>query len=271
MLSSITFGRFFPCNSLIHKLDPRVKVILMAALLVLIFLSRNYLALFINIAAIFIFMALTKIPLKTYFKSMKYILFIVLFTSVLNVFYAQGEPLLQMGPIVITRHALGNSVFVAMRLVMLILTSSLLTFTTTPTDLTDALERLAKPLAVFKIKTHELAMMMTIALRFIPTILEEADKIAAAQKARGANMETGNLVKRVKAIVPILVPLFISSFRRAYDLSNAMECRCYKGGDGRTRMKTLHVHPLDIFAIIVVGSIYALVLLSNVLLPAVSI
>ena len=270
MLSNITFGRFFPGSSPIHKVDPRVKISLMIALLVLVFLSRNYLAVFINFAAIFTLMTLTKIPLKTYFKSMKYILFVVVFTSLMNVFYAQGEPLFQVGALVVTRDGLNNSIFVALRLVMLLLTSSLLTFTTSPTDLTDALERLMKPLALLGVKTHELAMMMTIALRFIPTLLEETDKIVDAQKARGADMENGNLIKRVKAMVPILVPLFMSSFRRAYDLAVAMECRCYKGGEGRTRMKVLHLQSRDFLAMLVVAAVFALVLLSNACLPAVS-
>lgn len=271
MLSNITFGRFFPGSSPIHKVDPRVKIVLMIALLVLAFLSGNYFAIFINFAAVFIFMALTRIPLKIYFKSMKYILFIVVFTSILNVFYAQGEPLFQFGWLIVTKEGLNNSIFVTMRLVMLLLTSSLLTFTTTPADLTDALECLLKPLSLLGMRTHELAMMMTIALRFIPTLLEEADKIMDAQKARGADLENGNLLKRARALVPILVPLFMSSFRRAYDLAAAMECRCYNGGEGRTRMRVLHVQFRDVLAMFIVVAVFALVLLSNVFLPAVCI
>ena len=263
MLSNIALGRFFPGNSLVHRLDPRVKIVLVVVLLVTVFLANNYLALLTILAAIFVFMAFAKVSFKNYFKNMKVILFIVVFTSVLNIFYAKGPLLFQIGPVAITKGGFDNSVFVSCRLVMLILISSLLTFTTSPTDLTDALERILKPLSVFKIKTHELAMMMAIALRFIPTLLEETDKIIDAQKARGADMESGNALKRIKALVPILVPLLAASFRRAFDLALAMECRCYNGGDGRTKMKVLHICSNDVLAIFAVVAVFLLVLWSN--------
>lgn len=263
MLSNIALGRFYPGNSFVHRLDPRVKIVLVVVLLITVFFSNNYLAFFTNLAAIFIFMVFAKISFKNYFKNMKVILFIVLFTSVLNIFYAKGPLLFKIGPVAITKCGLDNSIFVAFRLLTLILISSLLTFTTSPTDLTDALERILKPLCVFKIKTHELAMMMSIALRFIPTLLEETDKIIDAQKARGADMESGNALKRIKALVPILVPLLVASFRRAFDLAMAMECRCYNGGDGRTKMKVLHICPNDLLAISAVVTVFLLVLWSN--------
>lgn len=263
MVNNITLGRFFPGDSFIHRLDPRVKIMLLIGLLISVFLSANYLSLAVNLASTIIFAAITKISAKTYFKSMKFILFVVLFTSLLNVFYAKGTAIFQFGPLVITKEGLDNSIFVAMRLVMLILISSILTFTTSPTDLTYALEKLMKPLSIFKLKTHDLAMMMTISLRFIPTLFEETDKIIDAQKARGADMESGGILSRIRAFVPILVPLLISSFKRAYDLAIAMECRCYNGGEGRTRLKTLHINSRDIFAIIVVLAVIIMVLLSN--------
>ena len=188
---------------------------------------------------------LSGVPTKMYLKSVKTIVFIVIFTSVLNLLYGTGDVLWSWGFLKITTGGIRNAVFVTVRIISLILVSSGLTFTTSPTDLTDALERLLKPLGFFKIRVHEIAMMMTIALRFIPTLLEETDKIMQAQKARGADMESGGIVKRVKALVPILVPLFVSAFRRAYDLATAMECRCYQGGSGRTRMKSLHMTAID--------------------------
>lgn len=263
MLSNIALGRFSPGNSFVHRLDPRVKIVLVVVLLVTVFWAGNYLALFTYLSAIFFFMAFAKVSFKSYFKNMKVILFIVLFTSVLNIFYAKGPLLFKIGPVAITKGGFDNSVFVACRLVTLILISSLLTFTTSPTDLTDALERILKPLSVFKIKTHELAMMMSIALRFIPTLLEETDKIIDAQKARGADMESGNALKRIKALVPILVPLLVASFRRAFDLALAMECRCYNGGDGRTKIKVLRICSNDVLAIFAVVAVFLFVLWSN--------
>ncbi len=264
MLSNITLGQFFKGESIIHKTDPRVKIVLMLVLLISIFLASNYVSLFISFLVVISLVMLSKISIGTYFRSMKFILYIILFTSVLNVFYGKGVPILELGPIVITEEGVNNSIFVALRLIMLILISSLLTFTTSPTDLTDALERIMKPLTIFKVKTHELAMMMTIALRFVPTLLEETEKIMNAQKARGADMESGNILNRIKSLIPIIVPLFISSFRRAYDLAMAMECRCYRGGIGRTRMKILHVKRSDVLAIVLIVFMCLTIIFSNV-------
>ena len=240
MLKDVTLGQFLPGDSPVHRLDPRAKILLLIAVIVFIFITGNYASL--ALVAVFVFAVIlsTKISLNMYLKSMKMILFIVLFTGIINLFYGRGEPIFELGFIKITEAGINNAIFVSIRIALLILASSVLTFTTSPTDLTDAIERLLKPLTVFHIKVHEVAMMMTIALRFVPTLLEETDKIMSAQKARGADMDSGNLIKRVKALIPVLIPLFVSAFRRAIDLATAMECRCYRGGNGRTRMKTLH-------------------------------
>jgi len=265
----IAFGQFYPTHSLLHRLDPRAKVILLISFIVLVFCTANYVSLALVALSVFAIVLLSKVPLRLYFKSLKMIVVIVLITSALNLFYGTGEPLLEWGFIKITVCGINNAVFVAVRIICLILISSALTFTTSPTDLTDALERLMKPLNVFHIKVHEIAMMMTIALRFVPLLLEETDKIMSAQKARGADMESGSLVQRIKALIPVLIPLFVSAFRRAYELAVAMECRCYQGGQGRTRMKTLHLSKRDYFSVLFVILVIVGVVLCNVFLPPV--
>lgn len=195
-------------------------------------------------------MLLSRVSLKIYLKSLKMVLIVVIITSLLNLFYGGGQPLLQIGFITITAQGIRNSIFIAARIVSLILISSVLTFTTTPTDLTDAIERLLKPLKKLNVPVHDIAMMTTIALRFVPTLLEETDKIMNAQKARGADLQTGSLKQRIKALIPILIPLFVSSFRRAYDLAVAMESRCYNGGEGKTRMKQLRISLADYTAVL---------------------
>lgn len=266
-MRDIAFGQFYPTDSLLHRLDPRAKLLMMIAFLVLVFCTFNYFALLVIVAAVLLIVLLSKVPLSMYFKSLKMIIFIVLLTSALNLFYGTGEPIAQWGFIKITLSGINNAVFVSVRIICLILISSALTFTTSPTDLTDALERLMKPLTVFKVKVHEIAMMMTIALRFVPLLLEETDKIMQAQKARGADMESGNLVQRIKALIPVLIPLFVSAFRRAYELAVAMECRCYQGGTGRTRMKTLHMNMRDYISSVIVILFIVGVVLCNTLLP----
>ncbi|MGN0453289.1 MAG: energy-coupling factor transporter transmembrane component T family protein [Ruminococcus sp.] len=266
MISDITLGQYFPSNGPLHRLDPRVKVLLLIAVIVLIFCCFNFYSLGIMIALTVATILLSKVPVKLYLKSMKAIIIVVLFTSVLNLFYGSGEPLWQWWILRITPDGIYNAIIVTVRIVALVIISSALTFTTSPTDLTDAIERLLKPLSVFKIKVHEMAMMMTIALRFVPTLLEETDKIMSAQKARGADMESGNLIARIKALIPILVPLFVSAFRRAYELAMAMECRCYQGGEGRTRMKKLKVSYRDAVALGVTLIVLAGVVLCNIFL-----
>lgn len=270
MIKDITLGQFFPGNSVIHKIDPRVKILLIIAYIVFLFVANNFVSLGFMVLVTVAIVLLTKIPVKMYFKGLKAIMFIILFTSVLNMFYGSGEPIWQWGFLKITLNGISNAVFISIRIVALIFISCVLTYTTSPTDLTDALERLMKPLTVFHIKVHEIAMMMTIALRFVPTLLEETDKIMNAQKARGANMDSGGLIKRVKAMMPVLVPLLVSSFNRAYELAVAMECRCYRGGAGRTRMKVLKVETKDAVAVAVSVFVLAGVIVCNVMFGAIA-
>lgn len=270
MIKDITLGQFFPGNSVIHKIDPRVKILLIIAYIVFLFVANNFVSLGFMVLVTVAIVLLTKIPVKMYFKGLKAIMFIILFTSVLNMFYGSGEPIWQWGFLKITLNGISNAVFISIRIVALIFISCVLTYTTSPTDLTDALERLMKPLTVFHIKVHEIAMMMTIALRFVPTLLEETDKIMNAQKARGANMDSGGLIKRVKAMMPVLVPLLVSSFNRAYELAVAMECRCYRGGGGRTRMKVLKAETKDAVAVAVSVFVLAGVIVCNVMFGAIA-
>ncbi|MBQ8077757.1 MAG: energy-coupling factor transporter transmembrane protein EcfT, partial [Eubacterium sp.] len=202
-----------------------------------------------------------KIKLTVILKGMKPILFIVIFTTLLNLFYGTGEPIFHFGIIKITQNGINNAVFMALRILILVVTGLMLTYTTTPTHLTDAIESLLKPLKVFKLDIHSLAMTMTIALRFIPILVEEVDKIMAAQKSRGADMESGGIIKRAKAIVPVLIPLFISSFRRANELADAMECRCYRGGEGRTKMNVSHMSAIDYISLAFVVAYFAGIML----------
>ena len=267
MIKDITLGQFFPADSVIHKIDPRVKILLITAYIVFLFVANNFAALGFMACVTVLLMLMTKIALKMYFKGLKPVMFILLFTSVLNVFYGNGEAIWQWGILKITWNGMHTAVFVSVRIVILIMISCILTYTTSPTDLTDALERIMKPLKVFRIPVHEVAMMMTIAMRFVPTLLEETDKIMNAQKARGADMESGSIIKKLKAMMPVLIPLFVSSFNRAYELAVAMECRCYRGGEGRTRMKVLHIKKMDIIAVIFSVMVLAGVIVCNVMFP----
>ena len=266
-MRDITLGQYFPADSVIHRLDPRVKILSLIAYIVLIFCTFNFISLAFMAAVVLLIVLLSKVPLKMYLKSLKVIIVIVVITSMLNLLYGSGEPIFQWWIFKVTWNGIHNAIYVCSRIICLILLSSALTFTTSPTDLTDALERLMKPLTIFHVKVHEIAMMMTIALRFVPTLLEETDKIMSAQKARGADMESGNLVKRVKALIPVLIPLFVSAFRRAYDLAVAMECRCYQGGKGRTRMKQLKLQKRDYIGMLVSFVVIAGVVLCNIFLP----
>ena len=245
MVSNITLGQYVPGKSFLHRMDARVKIVLIIAFIVLVFVGQNYPALGIVVVSVLGVMAFSNVPVKLYFKSLRLIIFVVILTAGLNLFYGRGEPLWQFGFMTITEAGITNAVFIALRIISLIFISSVLTFTTSPTDLTDALERLMKPLKVLHISVHEIAMMMTIALRFVPTLLEETDKIMSAQKARGADMETGGLIKRAKALIPILIPLFISSLTIAIDLATAMEARGYREGAKRTRYRVLRWSKYD--------------------------
>ena len=269
MVRDVAFGQYFPGDSLIHRLDPRAKILLFIAYIVLIFCTFNYAALALTAGFAVLFIALSRISPKFYFKSMKIVIFIVIFTSLLNLFYGAGDPIWQWWVLRLTWNGINRAVFVTVRIISLILASSCLTFTTSPTEFTDAVERLMKPLAKLRFPVHEVAMMMSLALRFVPTLLEETDKIMQAQKARGADLESGGFVKRVKSLIPILIPLFVSAFRRAYDIATAMECRCYRGGAGRTRMKSIRLQSRDLASFAVTALITCGVIICNILMGAV--
>lgn len=275
MLKDISIGQYFPGKSVVHRLDPRTKILLTIAYIVMLFIIRNdtfiSVAMFaVAIIFILVVIKIAKIPFKTIFKSIKPILPLILFTSLLNILFIGGEvKLFEWWIINIYLEGVRLAVIMSVRIVTLIFAASLLTYTTSPIALTDAIERLLKPLNYVKFPVHEMAMMMTIALRFIPTLIEETDKIMSAQKARGADLETGGIIKRAKALIPILIPLFVSAFRRADELALAMECRCYRGGDGRTRLKQLKFSYLDIVAFIVIAAVFTLIVLMNIYLPSI--
>ena len=263
MLNGITIGQYFPGDSLLHRMDPRVKLILTFVYIVAVFVPQNWIGLAIAVGFLLFSVIISRLPGKLVFKSVKPIIPLIIFTSALNIFYVdKGVHLFDWGFIHITTQGLVTAAFIAVRILCLIAGSSLLTYTTTPTALTDALERLMKPLKALHLNVHELAMMMTIALRFIPTLVEETDKIMSAVKALGAYLECCGVMQRAKALIPILIPLFVSSFRRAYELATAMECRCYRGGEGRTRMKQLHMQARDgislAVTLLVVAGLFAL-------------
>lgn len=263
MISDITFGQYIPGKSSLHKLDPRVKTLLTIAMIVVTFLANSYISVAIILISTMLLIFLSGIPMRSYFKSIKFILFIALFTSIMNLLYGSGEALVQFAFFKITATGVKNTLVATTRLLSLIMVSSALTFTTSPNDLTIAIEHLITPLKLLKVDVRSIAMMMTIALRFVPTIIGETQKIMNAQKARGANFETGSLISRAKALIPIIVPLFVSSFKRAFELATAMECRCYQSGNKVTHMKTLKVSILDFIAIIAIIILYIGVILCN--------
>ena len=246
MLKDITLGQYFPGQSVIHRLDPRTKLTMLVVYIVALFLAEGW----ASYGLVFVFLAvvirLSTIPLKSILRGMKPLVMILIFTGVLNLFFTQdGEVLAKFWVLTVTSGGLSRALMMMARILMLISGTFLLTYTTSPIALTDGLEALMNPLKKVGVPVHELSMMMCIALRFIPTLIEETDKIMSAQKARGADFESGSLTDRAKALIPILVPLFISAFRRADELATAMECRCYQGGEGRTKMKQLHYHRED--------------------------
>lgn len=268
MLKDITLGQYFPGNSVLHRLDPRIKIVLTVFLIALLFLVKN----FVGFAVVFVFMciltALSHISPKVILKSIKPLLLIIIITAVFNIFYGGGEPVFENISWLswLKWGGLKNAAFMGVRIILLIVCTSFMTYTTSPVMLTDAIERLMNPLKKIKVPVHEFAMMMTIALRFIPTLIDETEKIINAQKARGADFETGNLVRRAKALVPILIPLIVSAFRRAEELADAMECRCYHGGEGRTRYKIYNLKISDYVAIVITAVLFAAVILLNIYL-----
>ncbi|MCB6615181.1 energy-coupling factor transporter transmembrane component T family protein [Ruminococcus sp. 210702-SL.1.03] len=240
MLKDITLGQYFPGSSVIHRMDARVKLVLTIVFIVMLFAAHNIWGLMVGVAFTIISFAISRIPASMIGKSLKPIIPLVIFTALLNVLFVRtGDVYWQWNFIKITNEGVSTAVYMVIRIVCLIVGSSLLTYTTSPIDLTDAIERLLSPLKKIKVPVHELAMMMTIALRFIPTLIEETDKIMNAQKARGSELDTGTMGDKVRGMIPIFIPLFVSSFRRAEELATAMECRCYHGGEGRTRMKQM--------------------------------
>lgn len=250
MIRDITIGQYYPTNSILHRLDPRVKLIGTFLFIISLFLFQNFYGYIVVTLFLVSVIKLSKVPFGFIIKGLKAVIMLLLFTVFFNMFFLPGEPLITWGIITITKEGLASAGFMAIRLTFLIIGSSLMTFTTTPNQLTDGLEKVLRPLNRIKVPVHEIAMMMSIALRFIPILLEETDKIMKAQMARGADFESGGILKRAKSLIPLLVPLFVSAFRRANDLAMAMEARCYRGGDGRTKMKPLHYHTRDYVAYI---------------------
>ncbi len=252
MLKDITLGQYFPGNSVVHRLDPRTKLLMLIMYIVALFVADNWVSYLIVLGFLVTVIIISRIPLKSIVRGMKPLVVILVFTGILNIFFTTGEQLLvEFWVIKIYLEGIVRAVFMVARILMLITGTFLLTYTTSPIALTDGLESLLSPLKKIKVPVHELSMMMCIALRFIPTLIEETDKIMCAQKARGADFESGKLMQRVKALIPILVPLFISAFRRADELATAMECRCYQGGDGRTKMKLLRFKRNDFLSFVV--------------------
>lgn len=246
MLKDITIGQYFPGESIIHKLDPRIKIIIVGLFIASLFFINSFYPYILILLFIGVVINIAKLPVKFILKGLKPLMFIILITLAINVFMTKGEVLFNIGPLTVTKEGLSTAVFMALRLIFLIVGTSLLTLTTSPIALTDGIEKLLSPFKKIGLPAHELAMMMTIALRFIPTLLEETDKIMKAQMARGADFESGNILNRAKNLVPLLVPLFINAFRRADELATAMEARCYRGGDHRTRLNELKLDRKDI-------------------------
>ena len=258
MLRDITLGQYYQTESVIHRLDPRVKLVTTICFIISLFIVDNWIGYLIAILFLALVIRLSRVPVKFMVRGMKSILFLLIVAGCFNLFLTPGEVLVSFWKLKITKEGIFLASFMALRLILLIMGSSVMTLTTTPNQLTDGLEKLLGPLKHLRVPVHEIAMMMSIALRFIPILMEETDKIMKAQIARGADFESGNLIKKAKSLVPLLVPLFISAFRRANDLAMAMEARCYRGGQNRTRMKSLHFTKLDAQAALCVGAVLAL-------------
>lgn len=264
MIKDITIGQYYPADSILHKLDPRVKLVGTMIYIISLFISNNYFTYILAAVFLFTVIKLSKVPFKFIVRGLKAVMVLFLFTAVFNLFLTPGEEIFRLGFIKITMEGVISAVTMTIRLIFLVLGSSLMTFTTTPNHLTDGLESILNPLKRVKVPVHEISMMMSIALRFIPILMEETDKIMKAQMARGADFETGGLVKRAKSLIPLLVPLFVSAFRRANDLAMAMEARCYRGGEGRTKMKPLKYTTKDIMAyVVLIVYVIGLILLNR--------
>ena len=264
MLRDITIGQYYPSNSVIHKLDPRVKLFWTLIYIISLFLGQN---IFIyGLAGIFLLLCIriSKVPVKFILRGLRAVIMLLMFSVISNIFLTDGEVIIQIWKIKVTREGIVIALAMAVRLIFLIMGSSLMTLTTTPNDLTDGLERSLGFLKIIRVPVHEIAMMMSIALRFIPILVEETDKIMKAQQARGADFESGGIIKKAKAMVPLLVPLFISAIRRAYDLATAMEAKCYRGGAGRTKMKPLKYTRRDALAYTVIFAYFFVMIIVKV-------
>lgn len=265
MLRDITIGQYFPADTIIHRLDPRTKILITTMFIASLFFIKSFYPYLFILAFIMLTVKLSKVPFRYVLKGLKPLMLIILITFVINIFMTKGEVLFSIGPLDVTKEGIRQAVFMALRLIFLITGTSLLTLTTSPISLTDGIEKLMSPLRRFRVPVHELAMMMTIALRFIPTLLEETDKIMKAQTARGADFESGNIVKRAKNLVPLLVPLFINAFRRADELAIAMEARCYRGGYNRTRLNELKFTKKDILVTLLMIVFFGFIILTRYL------
>ncbi|MBQ0134184.1 MAG: energy-coupling factor transporter transmembrane protein EcfT [Clostridiales bacterium] len=265
MLKDVTLGQYFPGDTIVHRLDPRTKLFCVVLYIVEIFTANTVCGVLLSIATLVMAVLLSKTTLRQLMKGMKPLLFIIILTGLLNLFYTTGDTLVKIWFLTITRQGVYKSLQMVSRIIMLICGSFLLTLTTSPLSITDGLERLLNPLKKVGLPVHELSMMMSIALRFIPTLMEETDKIMSAQKARGADFETGSIFRRARALLPVLVPLFVSAFRRADELATAMECRCYHGGEGRTRMKELSMHTRDALCLLLFAALLGAVITLRVL------
>ena len=266
MIKDITLGQYYPARSVIHRLDPRIKVVATFLFIIELFVVKSFVGFAVCALALCIVVQISKVPISFIFKGLKPVLLILIFTFCLNIFMVDGRILYRIGPLRITDAGVYTALFMAVRLVLLIMGSSILTLTTTPIKLTDAMEKLMAPLAKFGLPAHDIAMMMAIALRFIPTLMEETDKIIKAQQARGADFESGNIVARAKSLIPVLVPLFVSAFRIAQDLAMAMEARCYRGGRGRTSLHRMEFNRTDYIAVVAILLFFILIILERVLL-----
>lgn len=268
MLKDITIGQHFPGNSFVHNMDPRMKILLTIIYIVMLFIVSNFWGFLVAAALIITIILISKISVKIVLKSIKPLLFIIIFTAFFNIFYGGGPAVFPSVKWLswLTWGGIENAAFMAVRIILLIIGTSFLTYTTSPVMLTDAVEKLIMPLKYIKVPVHEIAMMMTIAMRFIPTLIDETEKIINAQKARGADFETGNIIRRAKALIPIIIPLIVSSFRRAEELADAMECRCYNGDDNRTRYKIYSFSYRDYIALTIFAFIIAAIILLNIFL-----
>ena len=266
-ISDITIGQYFPGNSPVHRIDPRVKLTLTMVYVVMLFVARNLLAMSVGVVFVLLAYLLARISLRLIVRSVKPILPIIIFTAVINLFFVGGEPLWEIWVLTVTHEGVRIAIQMCVRILCLVAGTALLTYTTSPIALTDGIELLFAPLKRLGAPVHEIAMMMTISLRFIPTLIEETEKIMSAQKARGADLESGNIFQRVRAMLPILIPLFVSAFRRADELALAMESRCYHGGEGRTRMRVLKTTAVDFFAVAFMVICLAAVIWANIMGP----